>query len=430
MTSRSAQFETINLGDIAKVVSGYAFKSGDFGDEGVPVIKIKNIRVGHVDLSDVAYIDPSFLSLPEKYHVNGGDLLISLTGSHLTQPNSVVGRVALHSPALGCCLLNQRAGKIILKNPDLCDSKYLFYVLYTWEKRLEIAQMAAGAASQANVSPSQVESVRLSLPPLKTQRKIASILSTYDDLIENNTRRIKILEEMAQTIYLEWFVNFRFPGYERVKMVDSPLGKIPEGWEVKPIGEMYKTGSGGTPSRKKEEYYGGENPWIKTRELKDGFVLAADEKITELGLKKSSAKLFPEGTVIIAMYGATIGKLGILTQKSATNQACCALLPLKEPFGSAYIYWYLLNNRQELISLGQGAAQQNISQIVIKKFEMLVPEPSIVEYFNQTADVILRKIKNLSLKNENLRQTRGLLLPKLISGAIDVSEIEIKETAA
>jgi len=321
-------------------------------------------------------------------------------------PDSVVGFVADHKKA---------------------DVRFVKYYIDTI--KLSMQNVSKGT-TQDNLSLDKLMTFDFAVPPIETQQKIATILSIYDDLIENNIRRIKVLEEMTQTIYREWFVNFRFPGHEKVKMVDSLLGKIPEAWEVKPVSEKYKTGSGGTPSRKHDDYYGGEFPWIKTRELKDGFVLEAEEKITGLGLKKSSAKLFPEDTVIIAMYGATIGRLGILTQEAATNQACCALLPLVEPFGTAYIYWYLLNNRKELISLGQGAAQQNISQIVIKKFEMLVPETTIVERFNQTADLALRKIKNLSLKNKNLRQARNLLLPKLISGAIDVSELEVEVEVA
>jgi type I restriction enzyme S subunit len=128
-------------------------------------------------------------------------------------------------------------------------------------------------------------------PPLPTQRKIAAILSAYDDLIENNLRRIKILEEMAQNLYREWFVKFRFPGHQQARLVDSPLGMIPAGWEVVNFGELYTTSSGGTPSRDVAEYYGGVHSWVKTRELNDGFILETEEKITDLGLKKSSAKL-------------------------------------------------------------------------------------------------------------------------------------------
>ncbi len=422
----SKLWSNINLGDVAKVVSGFAFKSSDFLSNGIPVIKIKNIRIGTVDLSEIDYVDPSFLSLDKKYHVQGGDILISLTGSHLTQPNSVVGRVAIHSSRLGHCLLNQRAGKIIINRSDLIDQLFLFYSLCTNEKRQNIALMALGAANQANISPSQVESVNILLPPLPIQRKIAAILSTYDDLIENNTRRIKILEEMARALYREWFVNFRFPGHEQVKMVDSELGLIPEGWEVGKIDDIYRTSSGGTPSRNNPDFYGGSNLWIKTRELNDGFIFDTEEKITDLGLQKSSAKLFPSDTVIMAMYGATIGKLGILTSPASTNQACCAILTNNSSFSSYYAFLYLLENREKIFSLGMGAAQQNISQQVIKALEILKPSNEVMINFNNLVEPLFKTIKILQHKNINLRRTRDLLLPKLISGEIDVENLDIK----
>ncbi len=142
------------LGDVAEVISGYAFKSSEFGGQGIPVIKIKNIRVGFVDLSDADRVNEKFLSIPDRYHVREGDVLISLTGSHITQPNSVVGRVARHAPELPLCLLNQRAGKIIVKDPSRCAPRFLFYALSEQETLHAIAMKAHGAASQANVSPS------------------------------------------------------------------------------------------------------------------------------------------------------------------------------------------------------------------------------------------------------------------------------------
>ena len=148
----------------------------------------------------------------------------------MSQPGSVVGRVAIARGLNHVCLLNQRVGKLIFEHSEAQDRQFIYYLLSSHEFRRNIALMAHGAASQANVSPKQIESLEISLPPLQTQQKIASIFSAYDDLIENNNRRIQVLEEMAQRIYREWFVHFRFPGHENVKMVDSELGKIPEGW--------------------------------------------------------------------------------------------------------------------------------------------------------------------------------------------------------
>ena len=226
------------LGDVADVVSGYAFKSSEFGKRGIPVIKIKNVRVGYVDLSEVDRVAEKYLSIPERYRVTRGDVLISLTGSHISQPNSVVGRVARHSAGLPNCLLNQRVGKVIVKDSTNCDLNFLFYALSEQETVRAIAMKAHGAANQANVSPTQVKSVDIPLPPLPAQRRIASVLSAYDELIENSQRRINILESLGRSLYREWFVHFRFRGHEKLPRVASSLGEIPQGWEVRCVRDL------------------------------------------------------------------------------------------------------------------------------------------------------------------------------------------------
>ncbi len=202
----------IKLGDFATVISGFAFKSEDFSDSGIPVIKIGNISMGHVvfEGSNTQYI-PSFFekNIHKKFHVQRDDILISLTGSHMSQPNSVVGRIAKYHHA-HLSLLNQRAGKVHNINCNVINRIFLYYLLSTKEIRQEVALLAHGAANQANVSPKDIEKLKLNVPNVFVQRKIAGILSAYDDLIENNKRRIAVLEGMAEEIYREWFVRFRF----------------------------------------------------------------------------------------------------------------------------------------------------------------------------------------------------------------------------
>ena len=300
------------------------------------------------------------------------------------------------------------------------------HFIKAWFDQANISGYITGAA-QPKLSQDNLKRIEILLPPLPIQRKIATVLSAYDELIENNTRRIKILEEMAQAIYREWFVYYRFSGYENIRLVDtySELGIVPEGWEIVTVGDLYDTGSGGTPSRTVPDYYGGNIKWVKTRELNDRFIIQTEETITELGLKKSSAKVFPTNTVIMAMYGATIGKLGILSSPMSTNQACCAILQKKEPFGYSYAYLSLLENREKIISLGMGAAQQNISQIVIRGYQMLKPNEEVVSEFNNIIEPLQELIRVLQNKNINLQASRDFLLPQLISGELDVSELDI-----
>jgi type I restriction enzyme, S subunit len=284
----------------------------------------------------------------------------------------------------------------------------------------DISGYVTGAA-QPKLSQSNLRIIKIALPEISEQRKIAAILSAYDDLIENNTRRIQILEDMARRIYEEWFMRFRFPGHENVRMTESELGLIPDGWGVVRLEDQYKTGSGGTPSRRNPAFYGGNINWVKTQELNDGFIFESDEKITLDGLNNSSAKVFSTETVLVAMYGATIGALGILANPSSTNQACCAIIKRREPFGFEFAFLTLLVNRSKLIELRAGAAQQNINQVVIKNFKMMKPDDGTVSAFNHLANPILKQISILQKKTDILRRTRDLLLPKLISGEIDVS---------
>lgn len=293
--------------------------------------------------------------------------------------------------------------------------KFVYYFL----KTLNLSQYNSGAGVPT-LNRNHLDELDILIPLIQSQIRIASILSAYDDLIENNNRRIAILEEMARSLYREWFVKFLFPGHEEVKMVDSELGQIPDGWRIVQISDIYKTSSGGTPSRLKPEYYNGEIQWVKTKELRDGFVVECEETISELGLIKSSAKLFPKHTVLMAMYGATIGQLGIISKESASNQACCAIIAIDEIFSPWYIYLNLLSNRTYIIGQRMGAAQQNISQQIIKDLKVIQPDSQTMQKFNQIVESIFFKIENLQKKNNNLKTQLDMLLPKLISGKIEV----------
>jgi type I restriction enzyme S subunit len=297
---------------------------------------------------------------------------------------------------------------------------YPLYVYY-FLKTLNLQEYNSGAGVPT-LNRNHLDNIDIAIHDEAGQKKIASILSSFDDLIENNTRRIEILEEMARLIYREWFVHYRYPGHEKDKLVDSgtDFGEIPDGWEVKKIIDLYNTSAGGTPSRKKEEYFGGSIPWVKTKELNDSFIQESEENITRLGLKNSSAKLFPRNTVLVAMYGATVGQLGVLDIDATTNQACCGIIEKTEPFDYSFIYSTLLEYRNKLIGLSQGAAQQNINQGHIKEFQILKPDESILIEFQKQIYPVFDQIRVLKKQSEKLKQTRDLLLPKLISGKVEL----------
>jgi type I restriction enzyme S subunit len=411
-------WEIDKLGNYSKVISGYAFKSDSFRtDNGIPIIKIKNIQREYVEIDGEYFVDTSYLSLDPKFHCIKDDILISLTGSHITLPNSVVGRVAKYHYDF-TSLLNQRGGKIVVTNPDKLENNYLYYYLCQNEIRIKLAQFGRGGANQCNISPSNVESIPILLPPLQTQKRIASILSAYDDLIENNLKRIKLLEETAQNIYKEWFVHFRFPNYEHTEL-DAESG-LPKGWEMKKLSDLYNTSSGGTPKRDNPNYYDGNIKWFRTNELQDNFLIDSELHISDDALKNSSAKLFPKNTVLMAMYGATIGRLGVLTEEASTNQACCGIIPISEEFGNSYIYYWLLKNREHILSLRMGAAQENISQTIIKDLDVLKPHFNILKEFNSKIDKINELNINFTIQNQKLKEARDILLPRLMNRTIEV----------
>ena len=230
-------------------------------------------------------------------------------------------------------------------DPTFCTATYLVDAMQATH-----CDTIGAAATAEHQIRHRIQAFEFRLPPLPTQRKIASILSAYDDLIENNTRRIAILEEMAQAIYREWFVNFRFPGHENVKLVDSPLGQIPEGWEVKPVSEVFETLGGGTPSKKVDEYWdGGDIAWFAPSDLtKSGNMYSASSGacITEAGLRKSSAKLFPAYSVMLTSR-ATIGVLSINTVPASTNQGFILLCAPNQRVSALQLFFWLRERNRE-----------------------------------------------------------------------------------
>lgn len=230
------------------------------------------------------------------------------------------------------------------------DPKFVAYFL-----RNQLKNYQSEKAAVPGVDRNVLHKIKVRCPDPQAQERIVSILSAYDDLIENNRRRIVLLEQAARLLYREWFVHLRFPGHEAAKIVDG----LPEGWSRGVIADLFDTSSGGTPSRKNDGFFGGSINWLKTQELQNCFIFETDEKITEDGLKHSSAKMFPENTVIVAMYGATIGQLAILAHPSSTNQACCALLPKREAADYLFAYCLMEHSAKMLKDLGQGAAQNN-----------------------------------------------------------------------
>lgn len=285
--------------------------------------------------------------------------------------------------------------------------------------KLSLANLGrfSGQAAQPGLSVTKLARLRLEMPPLPTQRRIASILSTYDSLIENNTRRIRLLEQMAESLYKEWFVRFRFPGHETCKMLDG----IPEGWRVERIGNICETIGGGTPSTTTEEFWGGDIKWVTPTDItgKNSLPLINIEgRITEAGLKHSSAKLLPAGTILMTSR-ASIGFFGISKEAVCTNQGFISIIPNDEKM-RMYILYNLQSRKEEIIANANGSTFLEISKGRFRKMKMLLPTDDLLMAFESKCEEIFDAIYTLELSSASLARQRDLLLPRLMSGKIEV----------
>lgn len=304
---------------------------------------------------------------------------------------------------------------IIAMVPDETQllAKYLYYNLqFRYD---ELRSSSDSSSTRGSITTELLKTLKITIPDLPTQEKIASILSAYDDAIENNNKRIKILEKMAENLYREWFVRMRFPGHETGEYENG----LPKGWKRGRLDSFYKTTSGGTPSRSNNDFFlTGTIPWIKTGELRDTIILDTEEKITDLAVKKSAAKMIPANSLLMAMYGVNIGYLGITCMNSTCNQACCVFLDKQDISTLNYLFHYLKSIREYLFLIGFGAAQQNLSQDLIKRIKIIMPSEKLIRSFEQQQNITLKNIQNLFSQNRNLAQQRNLLLPRLISNKI------------
>ncbi len=269
------------------------------------------------------------------------------------------------------------------------------------------------------------------LPPLPIQKKIADILSAYDDLIENNNRRIKILEEMAQKIYKEWFVNFKFPGHQNAKFVDSALGKIPEGWEVFLANDVTNILIGRTPPRKENHWFSNEKsdnlPWLSIRDLGANHIFtgATSEYLTKEAVLKHNVPMVKKNTVLVS-FKLTVGKVAIATEDICTNEAI-AQFPIADSshLTTYFLYSYLVDFKYP--SLGNTSSIGNaVNSTILKNMPILIPPKNLVEEYTRFVAPVFKNIKIFLSQNQTLRQTRDILLPRLISGELSVENLEVK----
>lgn len=384
------------LGKHIQILSGFAFKSKDFSESGVPVIKIKNVTPPSVSLIDLSYVSHDIANQNSKYILKYDDVLIALTGSHINQMASVVGRVA-RVKYKDKTVLNQRVAKITVTDENDCDLDYVYYYLSQDTVKIELASKAGGAANQANISPTDIKNLSIPFPNIQVQRQISSVLKAYDNLIENNQKQIKLLEEAAQRLYKEWFVDLRFPGYENTPITNG----IPQGWRKDFVGNVIDKSYRSKQVMTADYLAEGKIPIIdQSRDFIAGYT---DDEETLVSLDKPII-VFGDHTRILKYIQFPFAKGADGTQLIVSK---CENMP------QALLYLSLLN-----VDLSNYHYARHFKYL--KAEEITIPNIEITTKFDYLVAPILKKVQILRDQTINAQQARDRLLPKLMSGEIEV----------
>jgi type I restriction modification DNA specificity domain protein len=368
-------------------------------------LRITDIVPYYVDFESVPFCKITEKDV-SKYIVNEGDILIARTGA-TTGYNYVVPS-GINNTVYASYLIR------FVVDKKLVLPLFLKYVFKT-QSYYGFVNNYIGGAAQPGMNAKVFTKFNIPKFSLITQQKIASILSAYDCLIENNTRRIRLLEQMAENLYKEWFVRFRFPGHENVEMVNG----LPKGWERVVASSIIDVMSGGTPKTAHQEFYNGNIPFYTPKDANDSiFVYNTLTNITEEGLVHCNSRLYPRNTLIITARG-TVGKLSLLAVPMAMNQSCFAL-QLKKGNNPFFLYYAIRTEVAKLKKMANGGV---FDTIVVKSFDhikLMVPSHSLMDNFNLKVCPILEKVRSLSYQNQLLTRQRDLLLPRLMSGKLEV----------
>lgn len=399
------------VGDFFSFQNGYAFKSKDFVREGkYKIVKIKELKDGLVQFFD----DTAEVDLPDnfdfdKYIIRKGDVLFALTGDPVNKPNplSWVGRVAYYNydePAL----LNQRVCKAIPKT-DI-PSDFLYYFFRQNREFYRLASKATGSASQANISTKTIEQHNINIPDVENVKKIVTFLKNIDDNILYNNRINRNLSEQAQAYFDELFIQ-----------------NASAEWKEGTLSDVGSIVAGGTPSKSNQEYYTDNGiAWITPKDLsvdKSAFISHGENDITELGLQKSSATMMPAGTVLFSSR-APIGYIAIAANEICTNQGFKSVVP-NDNVGTSYVYYLLKQLLPTIKNMASGSTFKEISGSAMKIVPTVIPDDETLKRFSDFCDPIMKQIQKNEQESKRLVEIRDSLLPKLISGELDVADLDI-----
>ena len=414
------------LGEILNVTRGASLSGEFYATEGEYI----RLTCGNFDYQNNCFKENK--SKDNLYYVGDfrseflmeeGDIITPLT----EQAIGLLGSTAI-IPESGKYIQSQDVAKIVCKE-DLLDKNFAFYLISS----ALVKQQLSAAAQQTKIrhtSPDKIKDCTVWIPELSEQKRIGKLLRSIDSKIELNRQINQNLEAMAKQLYDYWFVQFDFPN-EEGKPYKSSGGKmvwneklkreIPEGWNISLIKDIATTYSGGTPKSTNIEYYdNGEIAWINSGELNSPIITKTTNYITKCGLENSSAKLYPSNSILVAMYGATAGKVSLLTFEACSNQAVCGVIPTIENM-LYYVYFHISSLYSHFITLSTGSARDNISQDTIKNILLPIPTRNILKLFDEKIGSIYQTIVNNYQQIDSLTKQRDELLPLLMNGQVSVN---------
>lgn len=400
---------SVTLGEVATLYDSLHKTPENYTDTGYPMIRVTDVKRGFLNFEGTKKVGLDvYEEFSKKYKPQIGDVIFTRVGSY--------GNSCYVDKKAHFCL----GQNTVCINPDI-DKVYPHY-LYTFlnspEAKNQIDSFISGS-SQPTISLKSIKEIKLSLPSLDSQIKISKVVSAYDNLIENNNRRISILEEMAQSLYREWFVNFRFPGHQNCQFKDSPSGQIPEGWEVKSAAEVIDINP--RTSLPKE----GVKPFVPMTSLSESSMIISEieERAGNSGTKfKNRDTLFARITP--CLQNGKIGYVQFLNEENPIGFGSTEFIVLRESIlPSEYIYCLARssNFRSHAINSMAGAdGRQRVKPDCFSAYFLALPSAEILEVFSAAAKPCFHEIHILNKKNKNLKEQRNMLLPKLISGQIQL----------
>ena len=405
------EWKKVKLGEISADIQTGPFGSqlhmSDYSEKGIPVVMPKDMINGKITEENIARVTDNHVKRLNRYIISSGNILYARRGD--------VGKCVYVSEKESGWLCGTGCLRINI-NTAIANPKFVFFQLQKTETIGWVEKNAVGA-TMLNLNTSILANVPLHLPPLPTQQKIASVLSAYDNLIENNRKQIKLLEEAALKLYKEWFVKLNFPGHENTKIEDG----IPEGWKKVKAEDYFEITIGKTPPRKEPKWFSNNKgkKWISIADMGNSgtYILNTSEYLTEEAVKSHNVKVIPENTILLS-FKLTVGRVSITSEEMTTNEAIAHFVTNKD-FVIEYLYLHLKNYNYN--SLGSTSAISTaINSKIVKSMPIIIPDEKILKMFSNLMKPYFNKIKNCQLSIVNLQSARDKLLPKLMNGEIEV----------